>query len=60
MNLGRVNGISHIMSFSVCDMGNQTLRLVKGLADNLYNVDIAHLIMSADVVNFTDLTLTDN
>ena len=41
-------------------MSDQALRLVQFLADNLHNLNILLLIVTTDVVDFTNTTLVDN
>ena len=43
------------MSFSVRNIGDQALRLSEFTAYQLHNVDVAYLIVSADVVDLADL-----
>ena len=54
VDLGRINGIAHIVSFSVLHMLDQTLRLAEIFTDEFYDINIFHLIVSADVVDFSD------
>ena len=60
VDLGRVDGITHIVALTVGDIGNQTLRLAQFLADQLNNVDVLHLIVTAHVVDFADLAVVDD
>lgn len=57
MNLGRVNSITHIMTFTIGDVGYQALGLAELLTDKLYNIYVAHFVMTADVVNFAYATI---
>ena len=54
VDLGRIDGIAHIVSFSVLHMLDQTLRLAKIFTDEFYDINIFHLVVSADIVNFAD------
>ena len=54
VDLGRIDGITHIMTLTVANMGNQALRLAQLLADDLYDFDVLLLVVTADVVNFTN------
>ena len=54
VDLGRIDGIAHIVSFSVLHMLDQTLRLAKIFTDEFHDIDIFHLVVSADVVDFSD------
>ena len=60
MNLSRINRITHIVTFTIRYMCDQTLRFAKLLADDLYNVDILLLIVSTDIINLTNTTVMDN
>ena len=60
MDLGRVDGVAHVMSFTVCYVSDQAFRFAKLLADDLDNVDVFHLVVSAYVVNLTDTALVDD
>lgn len=60
VDLGRVDGIAHIVALTVGDIGNQTLRLAQFLADQLDNVDVLHLVVAAHIVDFADLAVVDD
>ena len=60
MDLGRVDGITHIMTLTVANMGDKDLRLTHFLADNLYDLDVLLLIVATDVVDFTNTALVNN
>ncbi len=60
VNLCRVNRVAHVMAFAVGHVGDQAFRLAKLLADDLYDIDVLHLVVSADVVDFADTTLVDD
>ena len=57
VNLGRINGITHIMTLTVANMGNQALRLAQLLTDDFHNLDVLLFIMTADIVDFAHTTL---
>ena len=48
------------MAFAVGHVGDQAFRFAKLLADDLYDIDVLHLVVSADVVDFADTTLVDD
>ena len=48
------------MSFPVFHVGDQAFRLAQFFADQLHDVDVAHLIMSADVIDFSDASVMDH
>ena len=54
MDLRRVNGIAQIVSFAVTHMGDESLRLVRCMANQLHGVDIPHLIMAADIIDLSE------
>ena len=54
VDLGRIDGIAHIVSFSVLHMLDQALRLTEIFTDEFHDIDIFHLVVSADVVDFAD------
>ena len=60
MDLGGIDGIAHIVSLPVGDMGNETFGLSQSFADQLHNVDVAHLIVAADVVNLAHPAVMEN
>ena len=60
VDLGRVDGITHIVALTVSDIGNQTLWLAQFLADQLDNVDVLHFIVTAYIVDFADLAVVDD
>ena len=60
MDLGRVDRITHIMSFTVGHIGDQTFRLAQFLADQLHDIDVLHLVVSADIVYLTDASFVDH
>ena len=45
------------MTLSVCNICDQTFRLAKLLAYQLYNINVLHLIVTAYIIHFTDSTL---
>jgi len=53
MNLCGVDGVSAVVAFSVLHIGNQTFRLAQLFEDELYNINVRHFVMAADVVDFT-------
>ena len=60
MDLGGVDGIAHIVALPVCHIGDQALRLAQGLANDLDDVDILHLVVAADVVDLAHTALVDD
>ena len=60
MDLGRVDSVTHIVALAVGNMGDEAFRLAQFFADQLHDVDVAHLVVSADVVNLTDASLVDD
>ena len=60
VDLSRVDGVTHIMTLTVANMGNQTLRLTQLFADDLYNLDVLLLVVTADIVDLANTTLVDN
>lgn len=55
-----VDSIAHVVTLAVGDMGDEALRLAERLADYLYDVDVLHLVVTADVVHLADSTLVDD
>ena len=68
LQLSRVDGVTHIVTLSVCYISNQiqvsTLRAteqsINGLDDYLDNIDVLPLVETADVVSLGNLTLVEN
>ena len=60
VNLGGIDGVAHIVSLAVGDVGDQTLRLAQLLADQSYDVDVPHLIVAADVVDLAHPSVADD
>ena len=58
--LRRIDGIAHIVALAVGDVGDQAFGLAKLLADQLHNVDIAHLVDPADVVHIAYTVLVND
>ena len=56
----RIDGIPHIMTLTVANMGDQAFRLAQLLADNLHNLNVLLFIVTTDVVDFTNTPLVDN
>ena len=51
MDLHRVDGVAHIVALAVGNVGDEVLWLTQLLADELHDVDVAHLVVPADVVD---------
>ena len=60
MDLGRVDRITHIMAFTVCNVCDQAFRFAKFFADDLNDINVCHFIVSADVVNFSNTSFVDD
>ena len=60
MDLGGVNGIAHIVALPIRHMDDQALGLAQLLADQLHDVDVAHLVVAAHVVHLADPALMDD
>lgn len=56
VDFGQVNGITHIMTATITNMSDQAFRLAQLLADNLHDLNILLLVVTADVVDFTNTT----
>ena len=54
VNLGRIDGIAHVMSLAVLYVLDQALRLAEIFTDEFYDINIFHLIVSTNVVDFSD------
>ena len=57
MDLRRIDRIPHIMPFAISDKSDQALRLPKFLTDEFHNIDVPHLIVSADIIDLSDASL---
>ena len=60
VDLRRVDGVAAVVAFAVRHVRNEAFRLMKLLANELYNVDIAHFVVTADVVDFPSSPLPDD
>ena len=60
MDLGRVDSVAHVMAFTVCYMCDQAFRFAKLLADQFYDIDVFHLVMSAYIVNLAYTSFVDD
>ena len=68
LQLSRVDGVTHIVTLSVCYISNQiqvsTLRAteqsINGLDNHLDDIDVLPLVETADVVSLGNLTLVEN
>ncbi len=60
MYLCRVDSIAYIMTFAITHISNQTFGLTKMIANKLNNINISHLIMSADIINLACSVLMNN
>ena len=60
MDLGRVDGVTHVVTLAVSNVSDQAFRLAQLLTDELDDIDVLHLVVAADVVNLTDTALVDD
>ena len=60
VNLSWVNSITAVMSLTVSNMLNETLRLIKLLQNGLYNLNVLSLIVTANIVNLAYIAISDN
>ena len=60
VDLGGVDGVAHIVSLAVGDVGDEALRLAQLLADQLHDVDVPHLVVTADVVDLAHPAITED
>ena len=60
VNFGGVDGIAHVVALAVRDVDDEALRLAQLLTDELYNVDVPHLVVAAHVVHLAHAALADN
>ena len=68
LELARIDGVTHIVTLSVCYISNQiqvsTLRAteqsINGLDNHLDDVDVLPLVKTADVISLGNLTLVEN
>ena len=68
LELARIDGVTHIVTLSVCYISNQiqicTLRAteqsINGLDNHLDDIDVLPLVETADVVSLGNLTLVEN
>ena len=51
---GRVDGIAHIVTLSVGNKGYKAFWFAESMAYQFYDVDILHLVVTADVVHFAN------
>ena len=51
MDLAGIDGIAQIMTLPVFHIGDQALWLTQSMADQFHNVNIAHLVVTADVID---------
>ena len=54
MDLGGIDRVALVMSLAVRHIFDQALGLSELRADQLYNINIAHLVVTADIVDFPD------
>lgn len=52
MDLRRIDGIAHIVSLAVCNVGDEAHRLAELAADQFDDIDVFHLVVPTDVVHF--------
>ena len=60
VDLRRINGISLIMALPIRDMLNQGVGLAEIIQNQLHDVDVVHLVVSANVVDLTNRPLAQN
>ena len=60
VNLRRVDGVAHIVTLAVGDEGDQRLRLAERVADELHDIEVLHLVVTADVVDLALGALADD
>ena len=60
MDLGRVDRVTHIVALAVRNISDQALGLAELTADDLNDIDILHLIVSADIVHLAHAALVDH
>ena len=60
MDLGGVDRVAHVMTLAVGDKGDQALGLAELLADQLNDVDVRHLVVTADIIDLADPALADD
>ena len=60
VDLGRVDGVAHVVPLAVGDKGDEGLRLSERVADELDNIEVLHLVVAAYVVDLTLSALADD
>ena len=60
VNLGRVDCVAQVVALAVGYVCNEALGFAELLADELYDVDVRHLVVTADVVDLADSALVDD
>ena len=60
VDLGGVDSVAHIVSLPVGHVDDEGFRFIQRLADELHDVDVAHLVVAAYVINFTDVAVVDD
>ena len=60
MGFRRVDGIAHIVTFSVGDVCDEAFRLAELFTNQLHDVNIAHFVMPADVVDLSNAPVVNN
>ena len=60
VDLGGIDGVAHVVALAVRDVGDEALRLAQLLTDELYNVDVPHLVVAAHVIHLTHTALADD
>ena len=60
MNLVRVDGIAHIMTRAIGNGCNQVHGLAEGPANDLYDIDVKHLVMTADIVTLAHAAIMND
>lgn len=60
MDFGRINGVTQIMPLTVFHKDNQVFRFPKLMTDQSHDIDVSHLIVTADIVDLSDTPLMQN
>ena len=60
MDLCGIDRITHIMTLTVSYICDKGFRFSQFLADELDDIDISHLVVAADVIDFTDCSFVND
>ena len=60
VDLGGVDGVAHVVALAVGHKGDQRLGLSQRVADELYDIEILHLVVAAHVVDLALGALADD